>query len=60
MKDILQSAEIWLLVTGSHKAEILRRALTGPVSPAVPASFLQEHPNTLVLADDAATALLDS
>jgi glucosamine-6-phosphate deaminase len=59
MKAILQSAEIWLLVTGSHKAEILRRALTGPVSPAVPASFLQEHPNTLVLADDAATALLD-
>ncbi len=56
MKAILASAEIWLLVTGSHKAEILRRTLDGPIGPAVPASFLQEHRNTVVLTDEGAAA----
>ncbi len=38
------------------KAEILHRALTGPVGPDVPASYLQNHPDTTVLADQAAAA----
>ena len=58
MKAILASNEIWLLVTGAHKAEILHRALMGPVGAEVPASYLQDHPNVVVLADDAAAALL--
>jgi glucosamine-6-phosphate deaminase len=51
---ILASREIWLLATGSHKAGILQRALRGEVGPEVPASFLQRHPHTVVLADEAA------
>jgi glucosamine-6-phosphate deaminase len=58
MQSILASGEIWLLVTGGHKAEILARALTGPVGPDVPASYLQEHANTTVLADEDAAAQL--
>ncbi len=53
---LLGSAEIWLLVTGAHKAAILRRVLDGPIGPDVPATFLRRHPNAVVLADDAAAA----
>jgi glucosamine-6-phosphate deaminase len=58
MADLLASHEVWLLVTGEHKADILRRSVTGPVGPEVPASYLRGHPNTLVLADAAAASLL--
>ena len=56
MGPLLASRQIWLLVTGAGKAEILHRALTGPVGPEVPASYLQTHPDTVVLADQAAAA----
>jgi 6-phosphogluconolactonase/glucosamine-6-phosphate isomerase/deaminase len=55
---ILASVEIWLLVTGSHKAAILERMLNGPIGSELPASFLRDHPNTVVYADRSATALL--
>ncbi len=55
---LLEAAELWLLVTGERKAEILRAAVEGPETPEVPASYLRRHPNCRVLADDAAAALL--
>ncbi len=58
LAQVLASKEIWLLVTEEHKAGILYEALRGPVGPEVPASFLQEHPNTVVFADEAAASLL--
>lgn len=58
LKTLLASEEIWLLVTGRRKAEILERALHGRVGPALPASFLQQHRNTVVWADEAAAELL--
>jgi glucosamine-6-phosphate deaminase len=61
MAAILASQEIWLLVTGRHKAEILSRAVTGPMGSDVPATFLRNHPNVWVLTDeDAATRLPSS
>ena len=54
MGAILQSKEIWLLVTGSDKAEILERTLNGPIGPDVPATYLREHPQAVVFADRAA------
>lgn len=38
-----------LLLAGEGKAEILRAALYGPVTPQVPASILQLHPNLTVM-----------
>lgn len=58
MAPLLDAAELWLLVTGPHKAGILREVLEGPVGPAVPASLLREHENVSVLADTSAAALL--
>lgn len=54
LRPILDSQEIWLLVTGSSKAAILERMLNGPIGPDLPASFLRDHPNTVVLADTSA------
>jgi glucosamine-6-phosphate deaminase len=42
------------LVSGAHKHDMLHRSVAGPVTPDVPASFLQEAPQTTVLADRAA------
>jgi len=52
LREILASREIWLLVTGPHKAGILQRTLHGPVGPEVPASFLRGHPDVTVLVDE--------
>ena len=43
-----------LLVRGADKAGILGRALTGPVGPEVPASYLQLQDRVTVVADSAA------
>ena len=42
------------MANGVHKAEIIRRALEGPITPEVPASVLQLHPNLDILLDEAA------
>ena len=55
---ILQSKTILLMVRGAKKAEILKAALTGPVTEQVPASLLQKHPDVIVVADAEAAALL--
>lgn len=57
LAEILGARRVLLLVNGAAKAEILQRALEGPVSAACPASFLQEHPALTVVADDAAAPL---
>lgn len=54
MRPILASDEIWLLVTGAHKAAILGRTLNGPIGSDVPATYLRNHPNAVVLADRSA------
>jgi glucosamine-6-phosphate deaminase len=56
MHRILESDEIWLLVTGSHKAAILEQMLVGPIGSDLPASYLRNHPNVTVLADESAAA----
>ncbi len=52
--DVMAARHILLVANGSHKAEIIRRALEGPVTPEVPASVLQLHPNLEILLDEAA------
>lgn len=59
LRPLLDSREIWLLVTGSHKADILEQVMTGPIDPSLPASFLREHPNVTVFADRAAGSGLE-
>lgn len=55
---ILNADEIILLATGSDKAEIVAKAVEGPVSSMTSASALQLHPNCKVILDEAAAARL--
>lgn len=54
IKTIMQSKKVLLIVSGEGKADILRDALFGPVTPHVPASILQLHNDVTVVADEAA------
>jgi len=54
MSQILASHEIWLLVTGTRKADILRKMLQGPVTSDLPASYLRDHDGTTVFVDRSA------
>lgn len=56
VSTILKAKRIVLLVWGERKAEILRKAVEGPVTEFIPASYLQGHPNALVVTDEAASA----
>ncbi len=55
IKTIMRSRSVLLLASGAHKAEALARAFAGPVTPDVPASVLQLHPQVTVLADEEAS-----
>ena len=56
---ILEAREICLLATGAEKAEVLARAVEGPVTSMISASALQLHPNVKVVVDEAAGARLE-
>lgn len=60
LATILDARRILVLVSGERKSDILRRTLTEPVSPTLPASVLQQHPNVTVIADAAAAPKLPS
>ncbi len=57
--NIMAAKKILLIVSGKGKAEALQAALTGPVTPKVPASVLQLHPDVVVVADEDALELID-
>lgn len=54
---IMKAKEILVVASGADKADIVKRAFFGPVTPQVPASVLQFHPNVTVIVDAAAGAL---
>ena len=54
---IMRAEKILLLVSGKDKAAILKKVVEGPVTPEVPASILQFHPNTILIADEEALSL---
>ena len=59
IQTIMSARKILLLVSGAEKAEILHKALCGPITPHVPASVLQLHNDVTVVADEAALSKLD-
>jgi len=52
--SILKAKSILLLVNSASKSKALKEALTGPVTPKLPASVLQLHPNVILVADSEA------
>ena len=55
---ILDAGQIFLLAFGEHKAPIIAEAVEGPITPSVAASFLQQHPNSHFMLDEAAAEML--
>jgi glucosamine-6-phosphate deaminase len=51
IKTIMNSRLVLLLADGLNKAEIIAKALYGDITPSVPASVLQFHPNLIVILD---------
>lgn len=58
IKNIMHTRKLILIVKGSHKAEMVEKAILGPVSPDIPASVVQLHPNCEILLDADAAALI--
>ena len=58
IKSIMQARRILVVVSGEDKADIVKTAFTGPVTPKVPASILQMHPDVLLVGDKAALSKL--
>ena len=52
--SIMSARKILMIVSGKDKAEILKKALFGPVTPKIPASILQFHPDVTVVCDASA------
>ena len=53
---IMKAKKILVVANGEGKADIVRRAFFGPVTPEVPASILQFHPDVTLICDEAAAA----
>jgi glucosamine-6-phosphate deaminase len=51
---ILEARQVIMLVFGEHKSNVLAEAIEKPANPSIAASFLQQHPNALVVLDEAA------
>ena len=57
---IMDARKIILMAYGEHKAPIVAKALEGPVSENVTASFLQEHQDATYILDQAASKSLSA
>lgn len=55
---IMKSKQIILMAYGENKADAVKQTIEGPVTTAVPASVLQNHPNAVLIIDEAAASKL--
>ncbi|GHV33748.1 glucosamine-6-phosphate deaminase [Clostridia bacterium] len=56
--SIMTAHRVLMLITGELKAKVVKQMFSGEVMPQVPATFLQLHPDAVVLLDEAAASLL--
>ena len=54
----MMAEHVILLANGRNKAEAVRKAVCGDVTPEAPASILQLHRDVVVIVDKEAAALL--
>ncbi len=51
IKTIMKAKKILVVVSGADKADIVKKAFRGPVTPEVPASVLQLHNDVILVGD---------
>ncbi len=54
IQSIMQAKKILVMVCGKDKKEIVQKAFYGSITPQVPASVLQLHPDVILVGDEAA------
>ncbi len=54
IKTIMSTEKVLVVISGEDKADIVKKAFFGPITPQVPASILQLHRNAVIIADEAA------
>ena len=59
IQSIMSAKKIILLAFGENKAQAIHDTVEGPISEAVPASILQNHPDCYILLDEAAASQLN-
>ncbi|HEU5289005.1 MAG TPA: glucosamine-6-phosphate deaminase [Cyclobacteriaceae bacterium] len=57
---ILKAKRIIMLAWGEGKANIIQKAVEGPVTDQIPSTFLQNHSNATVVLDEASSSQLTS
>jgi glucosamine-6-phosphate deaminase len=60
IRQIMKSRQLVVTVPDSRKADAVKNAMEGPVTPQCPASILQQHENCSIFLDAPAAALLSS
>lgn len=56
--SIMKAKKVLLVANGAGKAEILYQSLFGPITPEVPASILQVHPDVTIVGDEEAMSVI--
>ena len=55
---IMRARKVLVVVSGGDKADAVYKAVRGPVTPQVPASVLQLHPDVTLVGDESALGML--
>lgn len=56
---IMRCKKLIVVVSGKDKASILKQVVQGPVTPEVPGSILQFHPDCIIIADEDALSEME-
>lgn len=56
IRTIMEAKQVMVLASGPDKAKAVKKMISGPITPMVPASILQLHANALVILDRAAAS----
>lgn len=58
ISTIFKARKVLLLAWGERKSQVIYEAVEGPITDKIPASYLQEHPNTITVLDQGAAGKL--
>jgi glucosamine-6-phosphate isomerase len=53
LRHLLEARRVILIASGDRKAKIMKQTLEGPVTPDVPATIIRNHPDSIVMLDEA-------
>ncbi len=59
IRTIMQARKVLMIASGEKKRDIIKKAFFGSVTPAVPASILQIHPDFILIGDEEALEGVD-